>query len=421
MTVVSSIKVKVQRRAVVKLKVLPRFPSSVSATSPILLDTTGGNYAISLDEAALEATLNSVYASASLTPPFGPRLAKTALYTVVVGDDGKTIALAGTAFYALTFPTASTLNATHKNVIVNEDTGRAKSIVLTGGTNFLLYPGQTAIVYNDNNVWKVLGNNRWRLTAAVTFNVDPTNGSDLNDGLSTGTGNAFLTIQKAYNVTVRDLDLNGQIVTIQLVDGTYSAGVSSTEGPLGLSTNSIIIKGNSGTPANVLVSTAADAFTFGAGNGAAIQVLIKDLKIVCAGAGIAISAWSATTAVYFSNVDFGAASVHISAQHRAEVGGIGNYTVSGNATFHAVAQTGGMISTDNRTITYSNSPVFTTNYFCINVSLMNLGSMTFTNGGTVTGTRYSVIANGVINTGGGAAGYLPGNVAGAAITGGQYV
>lgn len=50
---VSSIKVKIQRKAVVKLKVLPRFASNVSAASPILLDRTGGNFAFGFDATAI--------------------------------------------------------------------------------------------------------------------------------------------------------------------------------------------------------------------------------------------------------------------------------------------------------------------------------------------------------------------------------
>jgi hypothetical protein len=54
---VSSIKVKIVRKPTLKLKVLPRFPSSVTVASPILLDTTGGNYAFSLDLNTIEASI----------------------------------------------------------------------------------------------------------------------------------------------------------------------------------------------------------------------------------------------------------------------------------------------------------------------------------------------------------------------------
>jgi len=44
-----------------KVKVLPRFPSSVSVSAPLALDTTGGNYAFSIDLNALEATLENIF------------------------------------------------------------------------------------------------------------------------------------------------------------------------------------------------------------------------------------------------------------------------------------------------------------------------------------------------------------------------
>ena len=46
---VQSIKVRVQRRPSVKLKVLPRFPVDVLASSPVQIDRTGGAYQFSLD------------------------------------------------------------------------------------------------------------------------------------------------------------------------------------------------------------------------------------------------------------------------------------------------------------------------------------------------------------------------------------
>jgi hypothetical protein len=63
------IKVKVRRKSVVKAKASLRFPSSVSAFSPILLATAGGNYAFSLDINALRLSLNPFYqpTAASIT------------------------------------------------------------------------------------------------------------------------------------------------------------------------------------------------------------------------------------------------------------------------------------------------------------------------------------------------------------------
>ena len=56
---VQSIKVKVQRRPSVKLKVLPRFPVDVLGSSPILIDRAGGAYQFSLDIDALSVSVLS--------------------------------------------------------------------------------------------------------------------------------------------------------------------------------------------------------------------------------------------------------------------------------------------------------------------------------------------------------------------------
>ena len=56
-----SLKVRVVRKPTLKLKVLPRFPSSVTVESPILLDRTGGNYVFSLDMNALLAVLDQLF------------------------------------------------------------------------------------------------------------------------------------------------------------------------------------------------------------------------------------------------------------------------------------------------------------------------------------------------------------------------
>nr|MBA2690076.1 hypothetical protein [Burkholderiales bacterium] len=55
------IKVKIQRRPQIKLKVLPKFPGAVTVASPILLDRTGGNYGFSFDVNALLTSTTPTY------------------------------------------------------------------------------------------------------------------------------------------------------------------------------------------------------------------------------------------------------------------------------------------------------------------------------------------------------------------------
>lgn len=48
----ATLKVNVVRKPMIRVKVLPRFPSSVSVSAPLLLSKVGGNYAFSFDQAA---------------------------------------------------------------------------------------------------------------------------------------------------------------------------------------------------------------------------------------------------------------------------------------------------------------------------------------------------------------------------------
>jgi hypothetical protein len=140
------------------------------------------------------------------------RVAKTAAYTVGTSDGGATIGLGGTAFYALTFGTASGYSSSFTDMVANEDTGRAKWIIVTGGTSFYLWPGQSVLVFNDNNVWQVHGRSRFKLPSGVfTVNTDYGIGSDtfgVSDGLATGAG-AFQSYQHALNFTLDQFDWNG--------------------------------------------------------------------------------------------------------------------------------------------------------------------------------------------------------------------
>ena len=57
---VQTIKVRVQRRPTIKLKMLPTFPASVEAVSPMEIDRTGGNYQFSLD---MDTLAENVYSA----------------------------------------------------------------------------------------------------------------------------------------------------------------------------------------------------------------------------------------------------------------------------------------------------------------------------------------------------------------------
>jgi hypothetical protein len=247
------------------------------------------------------------------------------------------------------------------------------------------------------------------LTAARTYYVR-TDGSDSNTGLANTAGGAFLTVQKAVDVA-SGLDNGGFDITIQIADGTYTGAVllKSFAG-----SGKIIIQGNNATPANVFLNVTGTAIY---GTGVLGVYSVRDLKII----GSVFSLYAENNSVIrFQNLDFGAGAFQIFASYGGIIYCDGNYTVSGGAAYHYCAAALGTINMTGRTVTLTGTPAFFGAFaYLSRGSDAELDTMTFV--GSATGKRYDVATNGVINTAGGGATYLPGNAAGTSATGGQYV
>lgn len=249
-------------------------------------------------------------------------------------------------------------------------------------------------------------NQRERLTDARTYYV-ATTGNDSNDGLTSGA--PFATIQKAVDV-VCSLDLSIYQATIQLADGTYTAG--ATLNPY-VGALTPIIQGNSSTPGNVIISTDATAMLLTA----PVPWSVKNFKITTsAGAGIAASVPGAV--IDLAGIEFGAcATQHIEATDGALITISGAYSITGNAGNHLVAGRLGSVRC------FGGFTVSVSAAFSIFALATQLGSIRYSNitfSGSATGARYSAVLNSVISTNGGGASYLPGNAAGSTATGGQY-
>lgn len=256
---------------------------------------------------------------------------------------------------------------------------------------------------------------RERLTAARTYYVR-TDGSDSNNGLANTSGGAFLTIQKALDVIADTLDNAGYDVTIQSGDGTYTGTVRPRRW---VGRGTVTLQGNAGTPANVVISTtSADAVAV---DGVGMDFIVKDLELrtTTSGYGLLVSGPSRLS---FSNIRFGAcASAHVLTDRAGYIRATGNYAIVGSAPYHWLSTNGpGLIYAVGLTITLTGTPAFSVAFAtAANNSAIVCNANTFS--GAATGTRYSAAANGVINTNGGGASYLPGNAVGSTGTGGQYV
>ena len=125
-----------------------------------------------------------------------------------------------------------------------------------------------------------------------------------NPGTINTAAGAFLTLQAAIDFVHQTLDLNDRTVTIQVADGTYTGAVS-VSGPF-TGAGLVVVQGNSGTPANVLISvTSANAFTLQYG----ARLRVTDMKITVATGGTAFIVTKGA-ALEYGNIEFGADRSH---------------------------------------------------------------------------------------------------------------
>lgn len=249
------------------------------------------------------------------------------------------------------------------------------------------------------------------LTANRTYYVR-TDGSNSYTGLVDSAGGAFLTIQKALDVCAT-IDFNGFTVTVQVGDGTYTGAiiVPVTVGQAGV--GNFILQGNSGTPANVLISvTSADAINCPNGS----RITIKDFEIRTTTSGFAINCGGTLA---WNNIRFGACAwSQILAQGGGFAYNTGNYAITGGAQRHWHASHGGNVQVSNATVTISGTPAFSDEFALATQGIIRAFTNTYS--GSATGKRYEADMNGSIQTFGAGATALPGNVAGTVARGGQY-
>lgn len=350
------------------------------------------------------------------------RLAKTANYTVLNADKAKTVACGGSAFFTITVGVASGFDTNFAIVILNEDTTRGKKIALNGLSSFILWPGQSVTVFNDNNVWTVSpAYQRWALATNLTIYVSVSAGNDGNDGLAAGSGNALATITKAISIIQRNIDCAGSTVTIQLANGTYTEQVTAYMPILGQ--DQFVINGDQATPSNVTWTIGASQTAVAARDYGTVTV--SGVKFTCSSTG-----GRALFASQFGTIDFLACEFgtftggwHLFVDALGSINKLGAYSISGDCAAHlfvsghanAVFESGGVVNLPN-------SLTFSSSFFFISSGVVSIGgTMSFTGAGSGAGSvgqKYAVVLNGVLTLNGTT---LPGASAGATATGGQVV
>lgn len=246
----------------------------------------------------------------------------------------------------------------------------------------------------------------------LIFYVATTGSDSTGDGT---VGTPWATIQHAWDVLQQTWDLAGQYTaTINIANGTYAGLVAN--GPITgwNGANSIVFVGNAGSPTSVIVNNGAGN-AFSANFGA--QFTVTGCRVTASASGM--DSLSPGSQINFNNVDFGACGfAHVFA-NGGNCQATGNYTISGSAPSHLMAQLCGTLECNGRTVTFSGSPAFSSGFAqCLRTSSIYAGGMTFA--GTfaaATGPRFAVSLNSVIETGtaGVNLNYFPGNSAGTAV------
>lgn len=255
---------------------------------------------------------------------------------------------------------------------------------------------------------------RLRLTQNTTFYVR-TDGSNSNTGLANNAGGAWLTLQGAVDNLMQNWDFNGYTVTINIAAGTYNGDISVvpfvgqraniTFNGVGATT---IINGQCTVSVGGHASFQNMKVQNNAATGSVNCFVSGDGGALTIGAGIEVGSVPNGGAHFYANV--GVLFINNS------------YTISGDATNHWQLFNGGkIVCGGNIANTVTGSRTFTNFLSATQLSMVTLGAPNATWTGTVTGKRYEIEMNSTAYVNSGGANVFPGNVAGSASTGAQYL
>ena len=180
---------------------------------------------------------------------------------------------------------------------------------------------------------------RTRLTADTTLYASPS-GAGSQDG--SDTSNPFAGVQDAWDALQRDYDLNGFTATIQLMDGSYSAGLQGYGPMVGLMKpggSPVVIKGDP-TASQVSFNTpGVNTFSFDGGAAATIV-----LMTISASGASPIYATNGGI-IEYGSIRFGTASTHAFADSQGMIVCTGSCSIVQGATYHIMANGSGSAAT----------------------------------------------------------------------------
>ena len=286
--------------------------------------------------------------------------------------------------------------------------------------NVITASGQTLSKSAQNQLLLALQSmGRIKLTAPLNLYV-ATTGNDANTGLAANV--PFKTLQQAITVIINNYDLNGNLVTVNVANGTYTVGAALTRQLNG----TVKFVGNVTTPTSCKIQMAAGGQCFLASNAAVLWVTGFALEGTHGTAGTPL--WTTADVglyatigaeIIFENIAFGPMTdTHMFAGTGAWIGvpsQATKYSIYGGAAFHMAISNGSACAIPSVVATVTGNPTFSYFAYADINGFIWAPSASFT--GAATGTRYYANNGSTITTNGGGANFFPGNVAGISTTG----
>ena len=254
------------------------------------------------------------------------------------------------------------------------------------------------------------------LTGNRTYFVR-TDGNDSNTGEEDNSWSAWKTATHGAEWISENLDFGPYQVTLKVGDGTY--GPLLIGNVVGSSGAGLSIVGNHDYPGNVIFSaTGTHAVTVYYANQVSGNVFLDGFKVTTSGSGSGL--YIAGTKVKLGKIEYGScAAYHMNIVENSYAWIVDDYTISGSALSHWMANNNVGIQAAGRTITITGTPSFTAfaeAHYCSNIMF---NGATFV--GSATGKRFVSDSNSNIDSFAGGISALPGNVAGSTYNGGVYI
>lgn len=325
-------------------------------------------------------------------------------------------------YFTIAFDTAANLGTKFWVRIVNTGSRRvlldpSGAETIDGVASVGLYPGQSCTVTCNGTLLRTVGKpNRWKFPSAPSFYIDPSAGSNSNDGLAPGAGNAFLTIQAMVDFLADHCDFAGLQPVISLAAGTYQPFISAHPwiGGNYPQINGIgstcVIEGTANNQSLVFVTDYSVIGLFG-------------VKLTSGGfSGVVGLDCSQSGILDYASIEFTAMAVHIRVANQGMINETGpDSSATGNVTTHMQAQSLGRIA-HNFNMVLPNALTFSQWAVASQCGVIHTGGVTIGysgagSGAGSTGQKYVAATNGVIFTSGTT---YPGATAGTTSTGGQF-